>query len=675
MHEAPELDRVSSSLSADGPSVFDNTEGRENGEPTQSTASSPGALSGYDLMPPPPNITLANAERLADRLFSADHLNLILRHQPAFARFTAFLNQYRPRSAPTLVRYLETRKAMAAIDYANAIAVEMTAPNKRSSSSGLAAHLSSGFEARSRRAVEELITDALPAYITHRLTQIVTELLIKEITGSSAPMNRHLAEGLAEVYCLTDPSLPDNPIVYASEEFHLATQYGRDYVIGRNCRFLQGPKTAPDSVRRIREAIRSGQEICETLLNYRRDGSPFINLCLVAPLYDNKGNVRYFIGCQIDVTNLIEGGKGLESFQLLLDQDLGAYEQGDNPQKSSLKAIGHLAELISTEEVDVLKHKGRNPSASRSSTPAPPPPSTHGSTPNRRLVGVEDPLEINVWPPTQFGPHGRLPGVYQSFMLVRPWPSLRIIFTSAALRIPGLAQSRLLDRIGGPQSVREGIATAFAEGVRVTAKISWLTGNPHSKERESYDPPRSNSIEGKPRYIHCTPLHGSDGQPGVWMVVMVENEGYTGAINARRKRWGYSPVGPGNGVMSSKFTQEKLFNQYQVREGGDGRSSSRSRAQSNTQSRYVADDNASTFFVDEEPLHVPVSSIYAEYLANGDKRSASASRGPSRPPSRAASARGNTSSPETKKRWPRDEVAKIVRLPVPPERMGGMDEE
>ncbi|GME25504.1 PAS domain-containing protein [Neofusicoccum parvum] len=426
----------------------------------------------------------------------------------------------------------------------------------------------------------------------------------------------------------------------------------------------------------------------------RRDGSPFINLCLVAPLYDNKGNVRYFIGCQVDVTNLIEGGKGLESFQLLLDQDLGAHEQYENPQKGSLKAIGGLGELLSSEEVDVLKHKSRDPTrnpnrnpnstGSRSSTPAPPPPPSLGSTPNRRFVGVEDPLEINVWPPTQFGPHGRLPGVYQNFMLVRPWPSLRIIFTSAALRIPGLAQSRLLDRIGGPQSVREGIATAFAEGVRVTAKISWLTGSNagwYSKDgaHDSHHPSRSNSMEGKPRYIHCTPLLGSDGVPGVWMVVMVENEDITGAINARRKRWGFSPVGPDTGVANSKFTQEKLFSQYRTREGGAHGAAGDGRARSRAESKVIADDNASTFFVDEE-VPPPVSSIYAEYLANSAKRSASASRGPSRPPSRAPSrgtpSRGYASSPETpKKRQPRDEMVKMVRLPLPPDRLGEVVEQ
>ncbi|EOD46088.1 PAS domain-containing protein [Neofusicoccum parvum] len=350
----------------------------------------------------------------------------------------------------------------------------------------------------------------------------------------------------------------------------------------------------------------------------RRDGSPFINLCLVAPLYDNKGNVRYFIGCQVDVTNLIEGGKGLESFQLLLDQDLGAHEQYENPQKGSLKAIGGLGELLSSEEVDVLKHKSRDPTRN----------------PNRNPNST--------------------------------------------------AQSRLLDRIGGPQSVREGIATAFAEGVRVTAKISWLTGSNagwYSKDgaHDSHHPSRSNSMEGKPRYIHCTPLLGSDGVPGVWMVVMVENEDITGAINARRKRWGFSPVGPDTGVANSKFTQEKLFSQYRTREGGAHGAAGDGRARSRAESKVIADDNASTFFVDEE-VPPPVSSIYAEYLANSAKRSASASRGPSRPPSRAPSrgtpSRGYASSPETpKKRQPRDEMVKMVRLPLPPDRLGEVVEQ
>jgi hypothetical protein len=40
-----------------------------------------------------------------------------------------------------------------------------------------------------------------------------------------------------------------------------------NYVIGRNCRFLQGPKTNPHSVNRIRENILKGEDHCEVFLN------------------------------------------------------------------------------------------------------------------------------------------------------------------------------------------------------------------------------------------------------------------------------------------------------------------------------------------------------------------------------------------------------------------------
>src|SRR6186713_1333984 len=108
-------------------------------------------------------------------------------------------------------------------------------------------------------------------------------------------------------------------------------------------------------------------------------------------------------------------------------------------------------------------------------------------------------------------------------MLVRPFPSLRIIFTSPALRIPGLSQSRLMDRIGGPSHVREGLLEAFSQGVGVTAKISWLThtvNRSHSRSRSGSTSPSHSEhevLEGKPRWIHCTPLMGSDAKPGVIM--------------------------------------------------------------------------------------------------------------------------------------------------------------
>ncbi|KAF2794896.1 hypothetical protein K505DRAFT_303150 [Melanomma pulvis-pyrius CBS 109.77] len=553
---------------------------------------SAGELSAYDLAPPPPTVSDANAEFLAERLFSADHLNLILNDSMHFHHFRSFLNKYRPQSVPTLVQYLESHKALTAIRYANALADQMSLHSRQSSRSE-AAVVDVKFENFSRRSIDKLVSDALPAYITYRMVNVVTECLVKEITDNNTPLMRDLVQGLAEVYCLTDPSLQDNPIVFASEEFYNTTQYGREYVIGKNCRFLQGPKTSTIAVGRIAESIAKGQEICEILLNYRRDGSPFLNLVMMAPLMDHHGMVRYFIGCQIDISHLIEGGRGLESFkQLLLNYEEKAQKPLPDPlsHKPPLKALRELSSLLNDEEMEIVKNRNRDRRNSVESTGSTPTRATYTPT-ARRVIGMDELIEPAYLPQSQFGPSGRLPGVYQNYILVRPYPSLRIIFTSAALRIPGLSQSRLMDRIGGPSHVREGLLDALAQGIGVTAKISWLTqsatrthsqSNPHSHSNSK----SSNSIsepeilEGKPRWIHCTPLLGSDSKPGVIMIVMVDKEEITGSLNPpnsaqarvalRSRDLGRDPWplrAAGVGAPSAKLTSVKLYADYLRREG------------------------------------------------------------------------------------------------------------
>jgi len=214
---------ISASGSVSPPSVFDPPDGGEYGiaadrraQSTQATTAlddSAAALDepSYDLKPPAPAVSPANLERLAVRLFSSDHLDVILRDRATKARLSAFLAQYRPQHAAALARYVEAKKALAAVEYANAVA-ETILPE-----CGGAAVLDTRFNAAAREAAEDLVEDALPAYVTHRLVALVTDTLVKEITGNNMPIMRDLVPSLAEVYCVTDPSLPDNPIVYASD--------------------------------------------------------------------------------------------------------------------------------------------------------------------------------------------------------------------------------------------------------------------------------------------------------------------------------------------------------------------------------------------------------------------------------------------------------------------------
>jgi PAS domain S-box-containing protein len=104
-------------------------------------------------------------------------------------------------------------------------------------------------------------------------------------------------------FVVTDPSLPDNPIVYASQGFLNLTGYSLDQILGRNCRFLQGPETDPKHVERIRKAIEQGNDMSVCLLNYRVDGTTFWNQFFIAALRDAAGNVTNFVGVQCKVSD------------------------------------------------------------------------------------------------------------------------------------------------------------------------------------------------------------------------------------------------------------------------------------------------------------------------------------------------------------------------------------
>jgi len=184
-------------------------------EPTTAFGSALDEPGSYDLKPPPPSASHSNLEALSRRFFSVEHLNTILKDPTLSSRFHAFLQQYRPQHIPTLTQYFEAKKAQTAVEYANAVANQL--PTESEHPPYIAATLNARFLSRMQENVEGLVEDALPAYVTHRLTQLVTESLVKEITGNNAPIMRELIPSLAEVYCITDPSLPDNPIVYASE--------------------------------------------------------------------------------------------------------------------------------------------------------------------------------------------------------------------------------------------------------------------------------------------------------------------------------------------------------------------------------------------------------------------------------------------------------------------------
>jgi len=100
---------------------------------------------------------------------------------------------------------------------------------------------------------------------------------------------------------ISNPRLADNPIIACNEAFVQLTGYARSEIIGHNCRFLRGRDSEPWLSEQLREGIRNLQPAMVEILNYKKDGTPFRNAVMVAPIFDSEGEVEYFLGSQMEV--------------------------------------------------------------------------------------------------------------------------------------------------------------------------------------------------------------------------------------------------------------------------------------------------------------------------------------------------------------------------------------
>lgn len=121
---------------------------------------------------------------------------------------------------------------------------------------------------------------------------------------------------------VTDPAQPDNPIVFCNVAFQTLTGYAREEIVGRNCRFLQGPDTDMTTVAKVRTAINDGTDIGVDLLNYRKDGTTFWNALYMSPVRDQDGIIRFFFASQLDVTDRVEAQQIINQQKELVEREV-----------------------------------------------------------------------------------------------------------------------------------------------------------------------------------------------------------------------------------------------------------------------------------------------------------------------------------------------------------------
>ncbi|KAL8691981.1 MAG: hypothetical protein Q9218_002905 [Villophora microphyllina] len=207
-------------------------------------------------------------EARSELLFSRQHLELIFADKELAVRFGNFLRTYRPDSVPILGYYHDTVKALKTLKYAEAVVKSLERiPGLEFTLESSGVTMTWVLEDKANRVLDLLAKDDLPAFVAYVYVTIVDMALVERVTGKAETVGNDIAIGLAEVFTISDPSRPDNPLVFASEEFHRMTQYPNNKTLGRNCRFLGGPRTDPNAISRFKASLKGEREHCETMLN------------------------------------------------------------------------------------------------------------------------------------------------------------------------------------------------------------------------------------------------------------------------------------------------------------------------------------------------------------------------------------------------------------------------
>ncbi len=117
-----------------------------------------------------------------------------------------------------------------------------------------------------------------------------------KISSALLTVTGHLDRGVA----ITDPMLEDSPLIYVNDFYTQMTGYAREELVGRNPRMLQGDETSPAELKRVGKLLSSGQTYHGSLVNYRKDGTPFMNHLSIYPVFNSDREVVQHIALCVE---------------------------------------------------------------------------------------------------------------------------------------------------------------------------------------------------------------------------------------------------------------------------------------------------------------------------------------------------------------------------------------
>ena len=186
--------------------------------------------------------------------------------------------------------------------------------------------------------------------VANPLANVRLDILQAAIESSRSPL------------ILTDNLRPDNPIIYSNQAFLDLTGYSPEEVIGKNCRFLQGDDTDPQTVTMLRTAVKKGEYVRVSLKNYTKAGQPFWNDLVMSPIKDSSGTTTHFMGMQLDITEQVYAVENLRLQSQALQRSNKELEQftyaTSHDLQEPLRMISSYLQLINKRYADRLDDDG-----------------------------------------------------------------------------------------------------------------------------------------------------------------------------------------------------------------------------------------------------------------------------------------------------------------------------
>ncbi|MDP2850311.1 MAG: diguanylate cyclase [Sulfuricurvum sp.] len=141
-----------------------------------------------------------------------------------------------------------------------------------------------------------------------------------------AALFKHLVDVVDTGITITDPSLPDNPLIYVNRAFTETTGYSAEDALGRNCRFLREPEPQQPALGAVYEALKNAKSCEVELRNFTKEGKLFHNLLNITPMFDTNNKLKYFIGVQHDISHQKQNEEKLAKQALYIQSILDAQE-------------------------------------------------------------------------------------------------------------------------------------------------------------------------------------------------------------------------------------------------------------------------------------------------------------------------------------------------------------